>query len=313
MENIMKLIKFFVAVVSVILSISVQANSETKQYTSESTKLLSQLQEQIRATLLAVSNNEKIAGKSMHDFHYLFSLPAQEITYLGLILELDNADNGYEVLSVTPGSTADKLAIKSRDHILKINDLTINNSTAESSLRLLNDLKPGDLLNLTVKSKKGERKLTTKLIGQFMPKISLEIGSDNKLAAIETASLNSNNMSSGVCGKVSVFFNPPAAKEIYPALFYKIDDGYLNKNKKSFKLPVGKHTISLHEYIDDKNFNRKGRGRGVRKDKSIEIDVKENTTYYIGAKFNRKNKLKRVEDEYWTPIVWKESNRECNL
>ncbi len=309
----MKLIKFFVAVVSVILSISVQANSETKQYTTESTKLLSQLQEQIRVTLLAVSNNERVAGKNMNDFHYLFSLPAQKITYLGLILELDNTDNGYEVLSVTPGSTADKLEIKSRDHILKINDLTINNSTAESSLRLLNDLKPGDVLNLTVKSKKGERKLTTKLIGQFIPKISLEIGSGNNLAAMETASLNSNIMSSGVCGKVSVFFNPPSAKEIYPASFYKIDEGYLNKNKKSFKLAVGKHTISLHEYIDDKNFNRKGRGRGVRKEKSIEIDVKENTTYYIGAKFNRSNKLKRSEDEYWTPIVWKVSNKECSL
>jgi len=313
MENIMKLIKFFVAVVSVILSISVQANSETKQYTTESTKLLSQLQEQIRVTLLAVSNNERIAGKNMYDFHYLFSLPAQEVTYLGLILELDNADNGYEVLSVTPGSTADKLAIKSREHILKINDLTINNSTAESSLRLLNDLKPGEVLNLTVKSKKGERELTTKLTGQFIPKISLEIGSDNKMAAMETASLNSNNTASGVCGKVSAFFNPPEAKEIYPASFYKIDDGHLNKNRNSFKLPVGKHTISLHEHIDDKNFSKKGRGRGYRKDKSIEIDVKENTTYYIGAKFIRKNKLKILKDEYWTPIVWKVSNKECSL
>ena len=111
----MKLIKFFVAVVSVILSISVQANSETKQYTTESTKLLSQLQEQIRVTLLAVSNNERVAGKNMNDFHYLFSLPAQKITYLGLILELDNTDNGYEVLSVTPGSTADKLEITVTD------------------------------------------------------------------------------------------------------------------------------------------------------------------------------------------------------
>jgi hypothetical protein len=109
------------------------------------------------------------------------------------------------------------------------------------------------------------------------------------------------------------FFNPPEAKEIYPASFYKIDDGYLNKDKKSFKLPVGKHTISLHEYITDKNFNRKGRGRGVRKAKSIEIDVKENATYYLGAKFNRKNKLKRSKDEYWTPIVWKISNKECKL
>jgi C-terminal processing protease CtpA/Prc len=221
MENIMKLIKFFVAVVSVILSLSVQANSETKQYTSESTKLLSQLQEQIRVTLLAVSNSERIAGKSMNDFHYTFSLPAQEITYLGLILELDNADNGYEVLSVTPGSAADKLDIKSGDRILKINDLIINNSTAESSLGLLNDLKPDRVLNLTVKSKKVERTLTTKLMGQFIPEISLKIGSDNKLLAMETNGLD-NNISSGACGKVSIFSIPLKQKKFTLHLFIKL-------------------------------------------------------------------------------------------
>lgn len=307
----MKLTNFFVALASLTLSLSVLAVSESKQYTSESTNLLSQLQEQIRVTLLAVSNNERRAGKSMHDFHYLFSVPAQEITYLGLILELDNANDGYEVLSVTPGSAADKLAIKSKDHILKINDITINNSTTESAVRFLNDLKPGDILNLTVKSKEGQRKLTTELIGQYVPKINLELGSDNSLVSMETGGLDSVNKSSEVCGKVSIYPVTPEARDIYPATIHKINDDHLKRNRNSFKLSVGKHIIFLHEHIGVKNLYNKG--RISRKAKSIEIDVKEHTTYHIGAKFNQNKKFKTHNGEYWTPTVWKKSNQKCNF
>jgi hypothetical protein len=310
-KNYMKLTIVFMAVASLTLSLSVLAVSKTEQYTSESTNLLSQLQEHIRVTLLAVSDNERRAGKSMHDFHYLLSVPAQEITYLGLILELDNANNGYEVLSVTPGSAADKLAIKSKDHILTINDITINNATTESAVRFLNNLKPGDILNLTVKSKESERKLTVELIGQYVPSIKLELGSDNSLVSMETDDLNRVNNSSEVCGRVSIGLFTPEARDIYPATIHKIDDDNLKRNRNSFKLPIGKHTIFINEHINIKNFNNNSRSR--RKAKSIEIDVKQHTTYHIGAKFNRNNKFKVRNGEYWTPTVWKKSNRECNL
>ena len=303
----MKLVKFIVAILSFTSSISVLAYSESQQYTPESIKLLNQLQGQIKATLLAVSDNERKAGNNMNNFHYSLSVPAEEQSYLGLVLDLNNVDNSYEVLSITPGSIADKLGIKSKDRILKINDIQINDSTRAATVRLLNNLKPNDILNLTVNSNNVERELSTKLVGHFIPEIWLELGANNDLKLME--SMRASNIQNASCGTVSVYIDPPKAKDIYPATRQKVDDDHLKRNRSTYRLPVGKHTILLHEYIDIKNLTIRVRSRA----KPIEIDVKENTTYHIGAKYNRDKGLKIHKGGYWTPVVWKISEKECSL
>ena len=305
----MKLINFFVAVASFTLSISVLATTEFKKYTPASTILLNQLQGQIRSTLLAVSDNETNAGKSMRDFHYSLSLPAQEVTYLGLVLELTNADNGYEVLSVTPGSPAEKLSIKSKDRILKINDINIDNSTSDTAVRLIHDIRPGDILKMTVKSAEGNREITTTLVGQYLPEIKLEFGTNTNFILMETSNLDSNDKSSKACGRVSIFYNTPISRDIYPATINKIDNDHLKKNRNTFRLPVGKHTIFLREHIDNKELH----GKNKNKIKPIEIEVMADTKYHLGAKFNRTKKFKTLNGEYWTPVHWKTSNQKCEL
>jgi hypothetical protein len=310
MGNNMKLTTQFIALVSLTFSLSVLATSQSTQYTPESTKLLVKLQDQVKATLLAISDNEKRAGKNMQDFHYSHSVPAQQVTYLGLVLELDNAQNGYQVLSVTPGSAADKLSIKSKDYILEINDIKISNSTTENAVKLLNDLEPGDNLKLTVKTGENEREVSTKLIGQFIPEIKLELGSNNEMASIPVKNSNNHINSKALCGKVSISQKTPTANNIYRATIKNIDDNHLIRNRNSVKLSIGKHKIYLHENIGIKNFNAKFRST---KAKSIEIDVKRNTTYHLGAKFNQDKKFTKRNGAYWTPIVWSTSSQECKF
>lgn len=304
----MKLTKLFMAVAGVTLSISALAMSEVKQYTPESTKLLSELQQQIRATLLAVSDNERSAGESMHDFHYSFSIPAQELTHLGLVLDLDNGNNGYEVLSVTPGSAADDLGIKSKDRVLEINGVKVASSTTESTVQLLNNLKPGDTLKLTVKSKEGKQELTSKLTGQYIPEMRLELGSDDSFVSMGAGGMGSANKTNKGCGIVSISTGPPKARDIYRASIQKVDKDHLKRDRSSYKLPVGKHTILLHEYIDMKNLTVRVRSRA----KPLEIEVKSNTTYHLGAKFDRDNALKMHDGAYWYPVVWKTSQQKCS-
>ena len=114
-----------------------------------------------------------------------------------------------------------------------------------------------------------------------------------------------NNMAN--CGVVSVHVNPPKAKDIFPASIQKIDKDHLKRDRNSFKLSVGKHTILLQEYIDIKNFTIRVRSRA----KPLEINVEKNTIYHIGAKYNRDKGFKIHKGGYWSPVVWKTSNKEC--
>jgi len=75
-------------------------------------------------------------------------------------------------------------------------------------------------------------------------------------------------------------------------------------------VPVGKQTISVHEYISDPWIKRKV---GIQRAKDLEITIEPNKIYYIGAKFIRENRLKRKGELYWEPVVWKEKALNCDL
>jgi len=113
------------------------------------------------------------------------------------------------------------------------------------------------------------------------------------------------------CGEVSIFYRPPSARNLYPVTINKIDDDSSKREHYNFRLPIGKHTIYLHEFINDPDFTR--RGRALNKAKSIEVDIKKNVTYHLGAKFIRKNRHKTLNGKYWEPIIWKTTERDCTL
>ena len=281
------------------------AEPATRNLSPESQQLLNQLEHQIKGTLVAVSENERLAGNRVNDLYYSIDVPAQQDTNLGLVLDVDNPVDGYSVLSVTPGSEAESLNINAGDRILAINDVAVKNNDA--ALSQLSGLMPGHQLKLAVADNGDQREVQTQLTGRYVPGFKVEIGAGNANPNLLAMADDAN----AECGEVSVFFTPPRAKDIYSAYIHKVDGKQIHYTRPSYRLAPGKHTIHVHERIDDPFLTK--RKFGARKSKPLEIDVKANMTYYIGAKFSRKDQHKLRNDQYWQPVVWETKEKNCQF
>lgn len=276
--------------------------------TPESEQLVKDLQQQIKSTVAAITELESNAGNSVQDLHIQVDLPAKQSPNLGLVLDLESELGGYKVLSVTPGSLANNLDIIPGDIITAINSIEVSNSNKRKAFSELENSSPGDTLLLTVNKNGKINTINTTVGGQYIPSIRLEIGSQHST----DNDTSQSELDETACGTVSVFFTPPESKRLYSAYVSKIDDRSVNRNRESFRLKPGVHTIYLHELIDDPFFTR--RYKGIQSAKPIEIDVKVNTTYYLAAKFIKGKAFKQRKGEYWEPVVWKETVKgECEL
>jgi hypothetical protein len=287
---------------------NIAQSTTVSKITPESEQLVEQLKQQIKSTVSAITELENNAGNSIKNIHIQVDLPAKQSPNLGIVLDLDGEPQGYKVLSVTPGSLADSLNINPGDIITAINATTVTPNNKRKAFAELENSLPGDTLRLELNKKGSINVIETKVTGRYVPSIKLEIGSQpSSNASAQTEEANEN-----ACGTVSVFFTPPETQRLYSAYVTKIDDNSVISKKESFRLKPGKHTVYLHELIDDPFFKR--RHRGIQRSKPIEIDVKANTTYYLAAKFIKDKAFKQRKGEYWEPVIWKESVKgECEL
>jgi predicted metalloprotease with PDZ domain len=215
--------------------------------TPASEQLIDDLKVNIQNTLIAIGENEKRAGKKPEDVHFSLNLPAQQLTNLGIVLDVDNPTTGYSVLAVSPGSEAEALGIAVGSKIVRINDIVISRSTAESALQQLQDLTAGEKVTLAVENNNMIKKIETSLNGQYVPEVRLEVGSYEE-ADSSQISAYSNKISEemeNACGRVSVFFRPPEARYLFPVYVNKIDDKNVISGS-TFRLPPGKHLIKMN-------------------------------------------------------------------
>jgi len=282
--------------------------NETQELTPESRALLEQLEAQIKGTVLAVSEYEQSAGRNMENFYFTANIPAQNSINLGMVLNTEKAAGGFEVLSVTPGGMAEKLAIVSGDRLLAINDIQVDKNTKDDALLQLQTLSPGESLKLALVSDGEVKNIDTIVEGQFVPGIKLELGTQSFATTTDENRLGD---AGGECGELSVFYSPPETRDIFPAFVSRINNESVMRNRHSFRLPPGKYIVSLHELIDDPFF--KPRGNWRKKAKEIEIDVQANKSYHLGAVFHRDKKYQLAKSEYWEPVIWRVKERECQL
>ena len=287
---------------------SAYAESEKQEFTPESKELLLKMEQEMIGTLLTISENERKAGNDMSNFYYSIDLPAQQHIQLGLVLDTENPQEGYKVLSVTPNGIADQLAISTGDKIIEINGVTINVANNKKAIEQLKQAVSGRDLSLVVNSQGENKTLFTPLTSNYIPEIKIEIGSQIKVANKSVKTVQYDESS---CGEISLFFNPPATRGIYPAYIYSLDSRTnILASRKNFKLKPGKHTIYLHELISDIDVRR---SKGRRKAKILIVDVKPNMSYKVGAQFNRKKRFKIHNQEYWQPVVWSTSDKKCSI
>jgi hypothetical protein len=285
------------------------------QITNESEVLIDELLGHINATAAAIADVERKAGNDVKDIHYLLEVPAKQSPNIGLVLDI-NDNNGYRVLTVSPGGLAASFDIIQGDLITAINEVKVTKISKRLAFAELENLVPGDTIKLELNRDGNYSTITTKVEGQYTPSIKIELGEGKALSALQTdSSVNDNTelaSESSACGTVSVFFNPPETKRLYRGTIARIGDVNFANVMSSVKLAPGKHTIYVNEEIDYRLFMQ--HQRRTRKPKGIEIDVKENTSYYLAAQFLKENRNKQSTGEYWEPVVWKVSeDKPCEL
>ncbi len=307
---------------------SAEQPNQSSMITPESEQLVKGLQQQLKSTIAAITEIESNAGNSVKDLYFQVSLPAKQSPNLGLVLDIDSNSAGYKILSVTPGSYADKLNLEPGHLIIAINDIQVDSSEKRRAFSELENSIAGDLLRLTIDKNGKTETVESIVIGRYTPSIKLEIGAESTEASIDDIA----GADKAGCGRVSIFFTPPRSKQFYNAAIVKIDDKNVRSPRDTYRLKPGKHTIYLQEFIDDFLFIRRFRStqtanlsdwfnrsnrrynrfNGVAK--SIEIDIKPNTTYNLAAKFNKDKQFKQRSGEYWEPVIWRETaDEECKL
>jgi len=278
----------------------VLADQPKQSYTQKSQQLLEQLQPHIKETLRKISTIENEKGHQAD--HYFYSMTAtatHEVQSLGVVLDKQENQAGFKVLSVTLGSLADKLQISAGDIILTINDIEITVSTSTKALHDLQVLTAGEQLKMSTLHAGVYRELIADITKTHIPEFSLQIGTSTSTTMQKNA----------LCGEVFVANSPPVTKDFYPVSIHKVDGKNVHAN--NLRLSPGLHTLELKEYITDSAFTRR---RGEMKNrKNLQINVLPNSRIYLVAKFNRAKRSRLTTGEYWQPVIWKQSQRSCNF
>lgn len=113
------------------------------------------------------------------------------------------------------------------------------------------------------------------------------------------------------CGEVSIFRTPPKARDLHPVELVKIGDNHKVHIRNHYKLSPGKHQVKVTELIQDPDIRIRSARRYTSK--TLEVNVEAGKVYHLAAKFIRKNRFKAHKARYWEPVVWKVTERECQL
>ncbi|MGQ4275642.1 PDZ domain-containing protein [Pseudidiomarina sp. E22-M8] len=203
------------------------------------------------------------------------------------------------VMSVRSDSVAREMGIEVGDRLVKVDELTLTEQSLQDLVSYLEALEHGGVFEATVQRKGQVKVLSGRAKATVIPGWRLEV--DVAQSVIDKAD-------EANCGRVSVFVTPPQARDLFPAYFVRIDDDNVLTRRPIVKLSPGKHKVELHELIDDPWVRR---SRSINQAKTIEIDVKADTTYYFAARFVRDKRLSTVDEEYWEPVIWRQVEQEC--
>ncbi|NVJ68101.1 MAG: hypothetical protein HWE16_16575 [Gammaproteobacteria bacterium] len=269
-------------------------SSELK--TAQAKELANELKQTINNTLNKIVELEKAAGHDDKSVDLFIQQDSETASPLGLVL-----DSNKKVLLVTPSGQADSLGIKSGDQILALH-LNGELQELESPLQLTSGQ------SISVSLKRGNEKKT--LSGEVATtqavawKLQTELPMEEVVESVQ-------EYPDGACGKISVFFRPPVTKDYYGVSINQIDGKNIVRGRETVRLRPGKHIIKLNEYISARGL-RVNRPNFV-KAKELEIDIEVNKTYHLAAEFDSTKRMISRGEPYWKPIVWKVTDKECEL
>lgn len=114
---------------------------------------------------------------------------------------------------------------------------------------------------------------------------------------------------SHACGVVSTYLAAEPDNHYFPLVVTDLD-GKAVISKPNYQLPVGKHTFTVSELINDESLHVR---LAARVPKTITVNVEPNTRYQIMAQFNVDKNYRGNDQGYWQPVVRSQEAHECEL
>lgn len=249
-----------------------------------------QARELARAAAVAAAKADGAATRTV------LQEPARSYFEWGVILSPQ-----LQVMSVKPGSVAASMEVQVGDILVGINSERNLGSLTEV-LAHLAELEHGQPLQVSLQRGDQELAVTGTVTATVVPGWRLEI--DNEL---ESELLTTENLAG--CGRISIFQHPPESRELFPVSLADIDGDTSQNHRSIIKLPVGEHTIHLYEQISSTELRR---SRSLKVDKPLTITIEANKQYHLAAEFLPRKRFERSSQDYWQPVVWKVTERQCD-
>lgn len=284
----------------------VSAGDIDENWSPQSQELLKSLISDVKETISLIAIAEAKQGRNLEKFKYSLDLAGAYKINLGLILQLNGSETAFDILSVTPGSLASSHGLRVGDEIVMLNDIAVSAGTEAGILKKIQDLQVDEEISLTFNRDGKNQEIIIPVSGKYVPRIKLEIGNEyakSSLKGTATPDLTA-------CGEVAVSLSPPATGQLNPVSFF-LDDERDNKEQLAvIKLPVGKHTVHVYAQADN-GYEDGSHDQGPAK--AIEINVRANTSYHLGARVFSENNSESQSNKDWDAVIWKTSQRECRL
>lgn len=219
---------------------------------------------------------------------------------LGAVVDVAAAGHGLPVMAVTPGSTAERIGLRTGDRLLRLNQVA-----------LVDTQDPAASFVAAVQSSQGGFELAVARDGQ-----QLQLSGQAAPTQVPGYRLQVIAPRSG-CGRIDMSLTPPAVQNVHPVVLHEID-GALGGPLQSdtFRLTPGPHVLKLSEAIEPRHFtfnqNRK-RSNLFRHErfKNFEIVIEVDGVYRIGAKLVREAREDIRSGAYWEPVIWSVASAPC--
>jgi hypothetical protein len=301
----------------------------TAAVSAQSTPVEQRLGEEVQLALVRLIESGAFAGKPGNEIAFTLDEPARRVNNLGLLVDSASAErarDGLRVLGVTPRSAAQRMGIKAGDRIVAVNGTSLvglgadpaGHAQAAVTMRTLVDtLSDGSVLEFGLQREDKPLTLRGELSSIVLPPIHLKVGRDELLASTNAGVSRREPQSdggTGGCGRFNDFDVAPSQRDLYGVKLLMIDGVSTGPaGVHQFRVSAGTHVVKVVELIPSKvyrrlNPTRLGDGPEV---KTLTVEVKADTTYYLAAKFNEDKRNSRVGGEYWDPVVWRETPDRC--
>ncbi|SNY49318.1 PDZ domain-containing protein [Arsukibacterium tuosuense] len=247
------------------------------------------------------------SGNSAEDGPVTIEEPARNYYHFGAVM-----DRQHKILAVTPDSDAERAGVKVGDKVLQINNATLDSTSLEDVLALLNDFEEGKPFNVWVNRAGKAINLKSTVTRKTIPAWRLVIN------PVQNAD-NAKSVQTDGCGFVSVFYFPPRTLELFPTAIRAAGDTdfRIERSRRTdvVKIDTGLQDIELAEQI------ALSRVRWSRSDlwerrkqltQVLQLNVEPNKVYHLASRFIEKPEDRTDPDQYWEPVVWKVTDRQCD-